>query len=345
MRPPASVEKLYTSVALLRELGAKARLRTTVLGVGRLGPGGAWRGDLYLRGGGDPTLGDGAFNRAWELGYGPTTAQLAAQLAADGIRRVTGAVIADESLFDSERGGPASAGRPDLPDFGGQLSALTYDHGASAGGLSPAAFAARQLSRALHAAHVRASSAPLAGITPPRARRLAAVSSPRLAALLRLMNIPSDDLFAELLTKQLGARLRGRGSIAAGARVIAQVMASYGLHPKTLDGSGLDRSDRTSPLEVVTLLRQVWHTPVGDLLQDSLPVLGVSGTTRRIAAGTPAQGRCVAKTGTLQGVTNLAGYCNSRGRRKLAFALLIDGPDNSRALGLIGRMAAAIARY
>ena len=81
-RPPASVEKLYTTVALLSELGPDFQLTTTVLGDGHLGPGGVWHGDLYLRGGGDPTLGDGAFNRDWEEGYGPTANQLVGQLNA-----------------------------------------------------------------------------------------------------------------------------------------------------------------------------------------------------------------------------------------------------------------------
>jgi D-alanyl-D-alanine carboxypeptidase/D-alanyl-D-alanine-endopeptidase (penicillin-binding protein 4) len=73
--------------------------------------------------------------------------------------------------------------------------------------------------------------------------------------------------------------------------------------------------------------------------------VGVSGTVRTIATGTAAQGRCIAKTGTLNNVTNLAGYCRSRGHHRLAFALLIDGPSNSDALVLLGRMVAAIARY
>jgi D-alanyl-D-alanine carboxypeptidase/D-alanyl-D-alanine-endopeptidase (penicillin-binding protein 4) len=66
---------------------------------------------------------------------------------------------------------------------------------------------------------------------------------------------------------------------------------------------------------------------------------------RTLATRTPARGRCIAKTGTLDGVTNLAGYCHSRGRHLLAFALFLDGPSNERALALIGRMVGALARY
>jgi D-alanyl-D-alanine carboxypeptidase/D-alanyl-D-alanine-endopeptidase (penicillin-binding protein 4) len=81
------------------------------------------------------------------------------------------------------------------------------------------------------------------------------------------------------------------------------------------------------------------------VLTASLPTVGVNGTTRTIATGTTAVGRCVAKTGTLDGVTNLAGYCHSRGHQLLAFALFLDGPPNSSALTLVGRMVAAIASY
>jgi hypothetical protein len=44
-------------------------------------------------------------------------------------------------------------------------------------------------------------------------------------------------------------------------------------------------------------------------------------------------------------VTNLAGYCASRGHQHVAFALFLDGPDNARALILVSRMIAAIAKY
>jgi serine-type D-Ala-D-Ala carboxypeptidase/endopeptidase (penicillin-binding protein 4) len=344
-RAPASVEKLYTTVAALRKLGSGARLRTTVLGTGQLDPGGVWHGNLYLKGGGDPTFGDGAFNKIWELGYGPTASQLAKQLTDRGIRSVTGSVIGDGSIFDAARGGPATDFRPDLPDYGGQLSGLTYDHGANLGASSPEAFAAKQLAATLRVVHVNATAAPIAGAAPHQARRLAIVSSPPLSMLINLMNVPSDDLFADLLTKQLGRRFAHEGSIAAGARVISGEIAAYGLHPEIVDGSGLSREDQSSPREVVALLRRVWHTSVGHVLSNSLPILGVNGTTRRIGKDTFAQGRCIAKTGTLNYVTNLAGYCHSADGHMLAFALFLDGPSNEQAIALLTRMVGPIARY
>jgi serine-type D-Ala-D-Ala carboxypeptidase/endopeptidase (penicillin-binding protein 4) len=344
-RPPASVEKLYTTVAVLSRLGPDARLRTTVLGTGHLAAGGVWRGNLYLRGGGDPTFGDSAFNRIWELGYGSNASDLAVELIARGIRRVSGSIIGDASRFDSRRGGPATGYAADVPDFGGQLSALTYDHGSSTRRLSPGVFAAREMMLVLRSDHVPAKVSKRTHTTPRDAHILATVSSPPMSVLLRLTDVPSDDLFAELLTKQLGSRFGTGGSISAGAHVITDVVHGYHLHPQIRDGSGLSRQDRSSPLEVVDLLRDLWRTPVGARLSASLPVVGVNGTVRGIATRTAARGRCIAKTGTLDNVTNLAGYCHSRGHHLLAFALFLDGPTNETALTLIGRMVAAIARY
>lgn len=345
-RPPASVEKLYTTLAALRLMGPGARLHTVVIGKGHKGRHGVWHGNLYLVGGGDPTFGDGAFNKTWESGYGPTSTQLAHQLSAHGIRSVTGRVIGDESLFDRRRGGMLTKLDADIPDFGGQLSALTYDHGGTAKRLNPAAFAARELTLAMKSDHVRARAAKKSGNAPRHGRVLAVVSSPPLSVMLRLMDVPSDDLFAELFAKQLGSRFGGGGTIADGAKVISSTIATeYGIHPKILDGSGLSRSDRSSPRQVVDLLRSAWGTPDGRIMAASLPVVGVNGTVRSIAVHTPARRNCIAKTGTLDEVTNLAGYCQRPGHHKLAFALMIDGPENWSALVLEGRMIGAIARY
>ena len=344
-RPPASVEKLYTTVALLGELGPDARLETTVVGDGHLGPGGVWHGNLYLVGGGDPTLGDGSFNRTWEQGFGPTANELVRQLIHDRIRRVTGWVIGDAALFDDLRGGPATAYGPDIPDFGGQLAGLTYDHGSTFRHLNPGAFAAKELALTMHGAHIGARPLNRTLPAPAGTVHLASVESPPLSVMLNLMDVRSDDFFAEMLTKQLGARFGAGGSIQAGAQVISQMIDSFGLHPTIVDGSGLSRSDGSSPGQIVALLRTVWNTPIGRELAAALPVVGVSGTVQRIAAHTVAQGRCIAKTGTLNFVTNLAGYCTARNHHTLAFALMIDGPANWNAFALLDQMVPAITRY
>jgi D-alanyl-D-alanine carboxypeptidase/D-alanyl-D-alanine-endopeptidase (penicillin-binding protein 4) len=344
-RPPASVEKIYTTVALVRVLGPGARLHTDVLGTGHLAHG-VWHGNLYLRGGGDPSFGDPSFNKSYLHGYGPTAVQLANRLRARGVRRVTGQVFGDESLFDRRRGGLLTNYGPDTPDYGGQMSALVYDHGSATNKLSPAKFAVKQVVSTMRGAGIQARLAKRMATTPPRAKTLATVSSPPLAVMTRLMDVPSDDLFADLFTKQLGMLFGGAGSIAAGAQVISHtISASYGLHPTILDGSGLSRNDRSSPLEIVDLLREVWRTGVGGELAASLPRVGLEGTVQTIGVKTAAQGRCIAKTGTLNGVSNLAGYCRARGNHELAFALEIDGPPNWVALALESKMIAAIARY
>jgi serine-type D-Ala-D-Ala carboxypeptidase/endopeptidase (penicillin-binding protein 4) len=344
-RPPASVEKLYTTTAVLKEMGPNARLRTTVVGQGHLGPGGVWHGNLYLVGGGDPTFGDGAFNKEYEQGYGPTANQLVGQLAHDGIHRVTGWVIGDAALFDDLRGGPATGYAPDIPDYGGQLSALTYDHGSTFKKLNPGAFAAKELVLTMNGAGIGARPLNRTLPAPAGSQLLASVSSPKISALLRLMDVPSDDLFADLLTKQLGVRFGGGGSITAGAGVISDTIASLGLHPQIVDGSGLSRDDHSSPGQVVDLLKVLWQTQTGRELAAALPTVGVNGTVQTIGTGTPAQGHCVAKTGTLNNVTNLAGYCTARDHHTLAFAVMIDGPANWAAYPMLSQVVGAVAKY
>ena len=313
---------------------------------GKLGRGGVWHGNLYLRGGGDPTFGDGTWNREYANGYGPTASQLVTQLRKAGIRRVTGHIFADESLFDSDRGGPFTDNRADTPDYGGEMSALVYDHGMSARGMSPAVFAAHELALTMRLTGIPVRASPQTRRTPVAAVQLARVESPPLWKLLRLMDVPSDDLIADMLVKQMGAQLFGAGTLTAGAIEVSQSIASsYGLKPVIFDGSGLDHADRSSPDDIVSLLRQLWQTPTGLLVHASLPIVGEQGTVENIGAHSPAQGHCVAKTGTLDNVTNLAGYCDTKSGNKLAFALMIDGPSNYAAIPALSRVVASIARY
>jgi serine-type D-Ala-D-Ala carboxypeptidase/endopeptidase (penicillin-binding protein 4) len=346
--PPASVEKLYTSTTALLLMGAGAHLTTSVYGVGSLDGEGTWHGDLYLRGGGDPTFGSTPFIERFYGGVGASVSALATQLRARGIHRVEGQIVGDESFLDALRGGPTNNYAQD-PEVEGTLSGLAFNRGETGrehGAHAPAEYAALELLHTLRALHITVSDGIGAAPTPAGAQPLAQVDSPPLSALLGLMDRPSDNYFAETLVKDLGALYGGAGSTPAGAAVVKRTLAQrIGIHPTVYDGSGLSHADRTSPLEVVSLLVALASTQIGEVLRSDLAVAGESGTLALRMRGTTASGRCQAKTGTLDGVSNLAGYCQSEGGQTLAFCFLIDGDAELTAHALQDAMTIAVARY
>ncbi len=332
-REPASVEKLYTTATALARFGPDTRLRTEVVGAGTADAAGTWHGDLYLKGGGDPTFGAAA-----------TPGLADALIQAAGILKVDGSVLGDESLFDGLRGDPATGYAYDS-DLGGQLSALAFDRGRFGGLPSPAAFAASQLAAAIRTAGVPVTGRSGAGHAPAAARVLAGVGSPPVRTLVALTDLPSDNYFAEMLLKGLGARFGPAGTTTAGAAVVRAWLAPLGIAPQIVDGSGLSRSDRTSPRQVVDLLRALRPDGAGPLgavgaaLLSDLPVAGRTGTLIHRMRRTPAAGRCTAKTGTLVGVSTLAGVCDGR----FAFAFLMNAITDAKAHALQDRMTIALA--
>jgi D-alanyl-D-alanine carboxypeptidase/D-alanyl-D-alanine-endopeptidase (penicillin-binding protein 4) len=343
------VEKLYIAATALERLGPSARLVTTLLGVGKLTPEGVWVGNLYLRGGGDPTFGSQAFIRRHYGGLGASVQALALQLVRVGhIREVTGSIAGDESYLNSARGEPASGFASD-PFLEGTLSGLAFDRGSSGsdrGPHAPAAYAARQLWRALRRAGVKLDGSVGTAQTPIAAQTLAVASSPTVAQLIGLMLPPSDNFFAETLIKDLGALFRRSGSTGAGAAVVAETIAgAFGVHPVVVDGSGLSRADQTSAEQIVGLLAALAPSPLDAVLRGDMAVAGRTGTLAHRMRGSAAAGRCEAKTGTLIGASNLAGYCQSAQGHLLAFASLNDGISIERARTLQDRLAIALASY
>ena len=349
MRPPASVEKLYTATTALDLMGASTRLATTVLGVGHMAPGGVWEGSLYLRGGGDPTFGSTSFIHSHYGGVGASVSALVSELVrTDGIHRVTGSIEGDESYFDSLRGEPSSGYAWD-PFLEGTLSALAFNRGETgheSGPHAPAAFAARALRGALKADGVSIRGGSGAATTPAGAVQLAVAQSPTVTQLLALMLPPSDNFFAETLVKDLGARYGGAGTTAAGAAVVTKTIASLlGIHPHVVDGSGLSEEDKTSPYQVADLLVELAPTSIGTTLRDSLAVAGRTGTLELRMRHTRAAGNCQGKTGTLTGVSNLVGYCQATDGHTLAFAIFTDGIPTETAHTFQDNMAITVADY
>jgi serine-type D-Ala-D-Ala carboxypeptidase/endopeptidase (penicillin-binding protein 4) len=351
LRPPASVEKLYTATTALERMGPTARLSTTVYGTGKLMPGGVWEGNLYLRGGGDPTFGSSAFIRSHYDGIGASVSTLVTQLVrTDGIHRITGDIEGDESYFDSLRGEPSSDYAPD-PFLEGTLSGLAFNRGETGSTPllvphAPAAYAAHELLTSLKGNGVSIAGHSGAATTPAGASQLAQVQSPTVTQLLGLMLPPSDNFFAETLVKDLGALYGGAGTTSAGATVVRSTIGSLlGIHPDVVDGSGLSEADKTSPYQVADLLVELASTPIGPVLRDSMAVAGETGTLAERMRDTGAAGRCQGKTGTLTGVSNLVGYCNAADGHTLAFAIFTDGIATATAHTFQDHMAITVADY
>jgi D-alanyl-D-alanine carboxypeptidase/D-alanyl-D-alanine-endopeptidase (penicillin-binding protein 4) len=169
--------------------------------------------------------------------------------------------------------------------------------------------------------------------------------SPTIANIVRTMNQPSDNYIAEMLIKGLGSQFGGEGSTSAGGRIIRETVSQFEINPAITDGSGLARSNRTSPREVVQLLAEMDQSEVAEAFDQSLAVIGRNGTVYNRMRGTAAQDNCHAKTGTLRDVSALAGYCDAEGGHRIAFAFLMNRVYPSGARTLQDRMTAALARY
>jgi D-alanyl-D-alanine carboxypeptidase/D-alanyl-D-alanine-endopeptidase (penicillin-binding protein 4) len=128
-RIPASVEKLFVTAAALLRYGPDAQPQTRVATASTLDEDGRLDGDLFLVGGGDPTLSEAGLR------------ELAAALRTAGVRRIAGDVVGDDSRFDRRRGGPRTNYLADR-DIGGRLGALVMNRGFQT---YPAAYAARRL--------------------------------------------------------------------------------------------------------------------------------------------------------------------------------------------------------
>jgi D-alanyl-D-alanine carboxypeptidase/D-alanyl-D-alanine-endopeptidase (penicillin-binding protein 4) len=310
---PASNEKLVVAFAALARLGPLFRIETQVLGEGALA-GSVWQGRLVLKGYGDPSLG------RYDL------ARLAAQVRNAGITHVTGRIVGDESFYDTRRTAPgwkASYYKEESPP----LSALIVSRGKVGKRVvdNPALAAARAFRLALIDAGVGVPSSATTGVATADAVLIGQRRSRELAHLVHRMNLVSDNFYAEMLLKQLGARMRGAGKTAAGARVVINVLDGRGVPlegVRIVDGSGLSSYDRLTARALAALLIAAWSDPeIKDIFVGSLPVAGVSGTLEDRMTRWPAYGNVRAKTGTTNTSSSLSGYVRTR----YVFSILQNG--------------------
>ena len=326
---PASNEKLLTSATALARWGPTHRFATDLYEDGSLEPDGVFRGSLYLKGYGDPCLATAAYQRGVLHLRSARLADFVSALRRAGIKRIVGRVVGDASYFDARRS-VASWHEVEIDDCG-PLSALSVNEGLDSRGspvTNPALSAATTLTVLVRRAGIPVSRAAATGVTPRKATLLYEDRSAPLARILASMNQRSDDFFAEMLTKGLGAAFEGKGSTAAGVRVERAYARTSGVGHTGMvvaDGSGLSYADRETSVDLVRLLTAEARSAEWPVFYRSLAVAGESGTLSTRMRHTAAQGNLRAKTGTLDVASSLSGYVTAANGHLLAFAILMNG--------------------
>lgn len=337
---PASAAKLLTAAALLAVRAPTDRLRTTV----RAGAAGA----VVLVGGGDPTLTGAARGRPGSYPGAARITELADQLERADVRPTR--IIVDDALFSGPTVSPSWAAEDVPSGYAAPILALVSDGGrtspaATTRSTQPDLAAGRELAAALG----RRGLPVVRGRASSTARVLATVSSAPLAMLIEQMLLESDNVIAECLARQVALTEHQPTSFLGAAAAVRSVLRGLGIDSGAglVDGSGLAVRDRVSPAVLVAVLRAATRTARLRELLAGLPVAAWSGTLARRYLGSSARtgaGVVRAKTGTLTGVSALAGLVHDRSGALLGFALIADtAPSTPAAEAALDAVAAKLA--
>jgi serine-type D-Ala-D-Ala carboxypeptidase/endopeptidase (penicillin-binding protein 4) len=342
---PASTTKVVTSAAALFLLGPDHVFETTtVLERG----GGTPR--LVLVGGGDPFLlssPKALWGTNTEATYAPPKADVvtlaretASSLRDDGVRRVR--MGYDDSLFSGPTENPHWRADYIPDDVVSPITSLWVDEGRDPIGYGkvsdPSLTAASVFAQALLAAGIQVIGTPEATVTDSGADEVASVESATLAQIVQRILEVSDNEAAEVLLRHVGVADQGDGSFVGGQTGVERVLKANDIDMRgsvLYDGSGLSRENEMSPQLLVDVIRWAASDDQPGLraVVSSLPVAGFTGSlSDRFDQGAPeGPGRVRAKTGTLTGVTSLAGIAVDLDGSLLVFAMIADQVKRNRS--------------
>ena len=302
---PASTMKLVTAITALDRLGGAYEYKTNFYYTGTIADS-VLTGNLYCVGGFDPSL------------TSDDVSVIAESIRQAGITKIRGTIIADKQMkevLDYGEGWcwdddnpmliPLSIGRKDI--------FLTT------------------LRKELDRQGVNVSEAKLGGngIMPNGARHLSTYRH-SIDIILKQMLKDSDNFYAESMFYQTAASTGHRPAKASDARTLTkQFIKRLGLggNPyKIADGSGLSLYNYISAELLVRMLRYAHNKEeiIGHLLP-ALPIAGVDGTLKKRMTEGNAYGNVVAKTGTVTGISSLAGYLTTADGRRMCFAIINQG--------------------
>lgn len=306
---PASIEKLITSISCLHYLGGDYNFKTDIRVKGTIANG-TLQGDVYIVGGMDPLLSPSDLNT------------MAKALRSAGINSITGNIYTDLSMKD------------DLPygwgwcwdDDYGPLSALMVNAKDDFNS---------EWNRALTRAGVKRSRVGVRQQQAPADSRSVVCITHTIDEVLKPILKNSHNIFAECLFYQLaaysGQKNAGRKQA---AKLIYDLIEELGLDSdpyQIADGSGLSLYNYVSPELLVCLLNYAFSKPeIYQHLYPALPIAGVDGTLSNRMQDTPAYNNVHAKTGTVTGISSLAGYLTASNGHILSFCIINQGISSGR---------------
>lgn len=303
MLRPASTMKLLTAITAIDKLGGSYQFRTQLYYTGKVEDH-TLTGDLYCVGGFDPRFNIDDMNAFVE------------SIRRMGVDTIRGSIVADRSMKDADLLGEGWCWDDDNPP----LSPLTIGRNTQ--------FVDRFIRQLVDdgvVLDVRISD----GTLPDSAFHLCSRFHSIDQILLRMMK-QSDNFYAEAMFYQLAAHQGHRPARAKDAAAIVKRLISkvgLGHRPyRIADGSGLSLYNYLSADLEVRLLRYAYRNSTVYLhLLPSLPVAGSDGTLRNRMRGSFATDNVKAKTGTLEGVSALAGYCTAANGHRLCFSIINQG--------------------
>lgn len=300
---PASTMKMICAVAALDKLGGSYQFKTKLYYTGKVDSC-VLRGNVYCKGGMDPAFNADDLNAFVE------------SLKRMGIDTIRGNVYADLWMKDNDRWGEGWCWDDDNPT----LSPLLVG--------KKDRFMSRFV-KGLHDAHIVLVGDTLKGITPPGAFEICSRFHTMDQILTRMMK-NSDNLYAESMFYQLAASTGNRPATAKlGRELINRLIQKLGFNPGNYyiaDGSGLSLYNYVSPeLEVAFLRYAYGHENIYNHLLPSMPIGGVDGTLENRMRQGFARSNVKAKTGTVTGVSALAGYLTASNGHRLCFSIINQG--------------------
>ncbi len=300
---PASTMKLVTAIATIDRLGGSYQYRTTLYYTGHIANH-TLTGDLYCVGGMDPR-----FNTDDLMAFVESVRSL-------GIDTLRGRIVADRSFKEEELLGEGWCWDDDNP----VLTPLLLNRKDNL---------TERLAERLTDSGAVVEAQLATGMLPAGATRICQRTH-SIEQVLHKMMKESDNLYAEATFFQLAAAEGQRPAKAKnGANAVKKLIQKVGLAPsnyRIADGSGLSLYNYVSPELMTRLLRYAWRNKnISDCLLPTLAIAGVDGTLQGRMKKTKAEGNVHAKTGTLTGISSLAGYCTSPEGHELCFAIINQG--------------------